>query len=445
MNKLIVAKFGGSSLADAGQFEKVKNIVESNKGRKYIIPSAPGKRQNNDYKITDLLYICSTHVKQGISFDDVYKIISDRYIEIVENLSKKYTYMNNLDIKPYLLKIKESIKNGASKDFTVSRGEYLNGIILSKLLKYDFIDANELIFFNKNGSINSQLTNKEIKGHLENIDRAVIPGFYGCDTCGKVKTLSRGGSDVTGSLVASAVNSDLYENWTDVSGFLMADPRIVDNPKPIKFITYRELRELSYMGATVLHEDCVFPVRKANIPINIKNTNSPEDAGTIIIADDAVLNKTKTITGIAGKKDFTVIAIEKNLMNNELGFCRKLLSILESNDVAFENMPSGIDTVSLVISNSQLDGKLDDIIDEINRSCKPDSIEVLPDMALIATVGRGMSKSKGAAAKVFQCLSNNSINIRMINQGSSEINIIVGVENSDFEKAIQSIYSGFVK
>ena len=336
MKDVIVAKFGGSSLADAHQFEKVKNIVESNLQRKYIIPSAPGKRHSKDYKITDLLYLCSTHVQQGISFDDVFKIISDRYKDIVTVLSEKYDYMNNLDINKYLIKIKYDIENGSSADYTASRGEYLNGIILANLLNFSFIDASELIFFGKSGRLNTEETQKHILEKLTTIKNAVIPGFYGSDYLGNIKTFSRGGSDITGALIARGVDANLYENWTDVSGFLMADPRIIKNPMPIEKITYRELRELSYMGATVLHEDSVFPVREADIPISIKNTNSPNDPGTLIVGDTNPIYRDGNITGIAGKKDFTVIAIEKNLMNTELGFCRKLLSILESNNVVLK-------------------------------------------------------------------------------------------------------------
>lgn len=443
MSNIVVAKFGGSSLADAHQFEKVKNIIETNPERRYIIPSAPGKRHGKDYKITDLLYLCNTHVQQGIPFDDVFKIISERYKEIVEELSKKYDQMKQLNIDSYLTTIKDEIANGASPDFTASRGEFLNGIILSTLLGYEFVDAQKIIFFNKFGSFDSLTTQKAIKNSLVNIEKAVIPGFYGSLPNGEVKTFSRGGSDVTGAIIARGVSASLYENWTDVSGFLMADPRIVENPHPIETITYRELRELSYMGATVLHEDSVFPVREAGIPINIKNTNRPSDPGTLIVDDASHISKCGSITGIAGKKDFTVIAIEKNMMNTELGFCRKLLSILETNGVAFENMPSGIDAVSLVIADSQIDNKLDDIIEEIHRQCKPDSIDVYPNMALIATVGRGMTQSKGVAAKIFEALAKNKVNVRMINQGSSEINIIVGVETTDFEKAVEGIYNAF--
>lgn len=448
MENIIVAKFGGSSLADAHQFEKVKHIVENNPERKYIVPSAPGKRHDKDYKITDLLYLCHTHVQQGIPFDDVFKIISERYKEIVQELSGRCNRMKDLDIEHYLNVIKNDISEGASSDYTASRGEYLNGIILSTLLGYEFIDPADVILFDAQGCLDSDATQAAAHNRLAKTEKAVIPGFYGSQCEGEckkhIKTFSRGGSDVTGAIVARAVNASLYENWTDVSGFLMADPRIVTSPRPIKTITYRELRELSYMGATVLHEESVFPVREAGIPINIKNTNMPQDPGTLIVSDTISTNTFGTITGIAGKKDFTVITIEKNLMNNELGFCRKLLSILETNGVVFESMPAGIDSVSLVIADSQIKNKLEDILHEIKRQCNPDSIEVLPNMALIATVGQGMSQSRGIAAKVFDALAKNTVNIRMINQGSSEINIIVGVENNDFEKAIRSIYEAFM-
>lgn len=448
MENIIVAKFGGSSLADAHQFEKVKNIVDNNPNRRYIVPSAPGKRHSKDYKITDLLYLCHTHVQQGIPFDDVFKIISERYKEIVKELSSRYSHMKDLNINYYLDIIKKDISKGSSSDYTASRGEYLNGIILSTLLGYEFIDPADIILFDEDGCLCSSDTQKAAHSRLTRVEKAVIPGFYGSQCEGQcekhIKTFSRGGSDVTGAIIARAVNASLYENWTDVSGFLMADPRIVTSPHPIKTITYRELRELSYMGATVLHEDSVFPVREAGIPINIKNTNMPQDPGTLIVSDTKATNTIGTITGIAGKKDFTVIAIEKNLMNTELGFCRKLLSILETHGVAFESMPAGIDSVSLVIADSQIKNKLDNIIHDIKRQCNPDSIEVLPNMALVATVGQGMSQSKGIAAKVFDALGKNNVNIRMINQGSSEINIIVGVENNDFEKAIRSIYEVFI-
>lgn len=443
MNNYITAKFGGSSLADANQFAKVKEIIESNQDRRYIIPSAPGKRHEKDYKITDLLYLCNSHKENGIPFTDVFKIITERYVEIVKELSIKYKHMCDLDIKSYLKEIKHNINEGSSPDYTASRGEYLNGIILSTLLDYEFVDAKEIIFFDNNGCLDSNKTQSSIEQKLSKISKAVIPGFYGTDTKGNIKTFTRGGSDVTGALIAKGTYASLYENWTDVSGFLMADPRIVSNPKPIKTITYKELRELSYMGASVLHEEAVFPVKEQGIPIQIKNTNCPQDYGTLIVDEKSPIEHSGSITGIAGRKNFTVISIEKTLLNVEIGFNRKLLSILEMNSVSFENMPSGIDSVSLVIEDSQLKNKLDEILEEIKRQCRPDNIEVYPNMALIATVGRGMSNTTGIAAKIFKSLANENVNIRMINQGSSEINIIIGVETKDFEKAINAIYTVF--
>ncbi|MDP4144443.1 MAG: aspartate kinase [Bacillota bacterium] len=437
MNKIVVTKFGGSSLASAEQFRKVKAIIDSDENRRFVVPSAPGKRNSKDYKITDLLYLCHAHVQQGISFDDVFKLIIERYTQIISELSL------TLDIMPYLNEVKEKLTSGASADYAASRGEYLNGLILSNFLDAEFVDAADVIFFDEFGNFDAEKTQATIKERLSNVHKAVIPGFYGSTPDGEIKTFSRGGSDFTGSVIARGVGADLYENWTDVSGFLMADPRIVENPKSIEKITYRELRELAYMGASVLHEEAIFPVRDVGIPINIKNTNAPQDPGTLIIADAGPIDHSGTITGIAGKKGFTVIAIEKTLMNSELGFCRRLLSILEMHGVAFENMPSGIDSVSLVIADSELKNKRDRIIEEIKRQCNPDSIEVHPNMALVATVGRGMAKTKGISAKLFDAMAKEKVNIRMINQGSSEINIIVGVESNDFEKAIKSIYKTF--
>ena len=431
----IVTKFGGSSLADSVHFKKVKNILESNPERKYIIPSAPGKSSFKDFKITDLLYLCHAHVKSGISLDDVFKLISERYKSIVDDLNL------NLDLTSYLNIIKTDIENGASVDYTASRGEYLNGIILANYLNIDFIDAKDVIKFNKYGTLNIEETCVALKDKLSNHERAVIPGFYGSNEHGDIVTFSRGGSDITGALVAASINAKLYENWTDVSGFLMADPRIVNNPKKIKTITYGELRELSYMGASVLHEEAVFPVRTSGIPINIRNTNEPENEGTLIVSNE--IKHENTITGIAGKQNFTVLSIEKSMMNSELGFCRKILTILEQNGVSFENMPSGIDTVSVVISDSNLKNKTEIIVEEIKRACNPDSVVVYPNMALIATVGTGMAYTKGVASKIFTALAESDINIRMIDQGSSEINVLVGIENDDFEKGINAIYKAF--
>lgn len=434
-----VTKFGGTSLADADQIRKVRAIVHSDRERRYVIPSAPGKRGPDDYKITDLLYLCHTNVQHGVSFDHVFQIISERYLSIAGDLDL------STDLQPVLERIRTEIAGGAPADYVASRGEYLSGRILADYLGYDFIDPAELIHFDAYGSYDAEQTGRDVRRCLAPHETAVIPGFYGSTPDGKVKTFSRGGSDITGAIVAHGVGADLYENWTDVSGFYMADPRVVKDPKLIKRVTYRELRELSYMGASVLHEESIFPVKKAGIPILIKNTNRPEDPGTFIVNDDEPLNKPGQITGIAGRKDFTIIAIEKALMNSELGFARKILSILETNRISFEHLPSGIDTISVVIADDQLNNKMATVLKEIERECKPDSLEVIHDMALIATVGRGMAYTPGIAAKLFTSLGKAGVNVRMIDQGASEINIIVGVETADFEQAVQAIYNAFVE
>ena len=433
-----VAKFGGSSLADAEQFRKVQSIIESDPERRYIVPSAPGKRNNDDRKITDLLYLCHTHVQQTVPFDDVFEIIKERYLRIMDNLGLAF------DLKPELDTVKTRIASGASADFTASRGEYLNGLIMSQLLGYDFIDPVEIIFFDERGTLDAEKTQAATAKRLARHERAVIPGFFGSDLHGNVKTFTRGGSDVTGAIVSRGVQADIYENWTDVSGLLMTDPSIVKNPKPIDTVTYRELRELAYMGAKVLHDEAIFPVREANIPVCIKNTNRPEDHGTLIVQDADPITHRGNITGIAGKKGFTVIVVEKALMNAELGFGRRVLSVLEVNGISFEHMPSGIDTLSLVIADTELENKLESVVKEIQSECRPDSVELYPNMALIATVGRGMAHTPGIASRLFTALSDKRINVRMIDQGSSEINIIVGVENEDFEKALHAIYEAFI-
>lgn len=433
-----VAKFGGSSLADADQFKKVQFIIESDPDRRYIVPSAPGKRNNSDRKITDLLYLCHTHVQQKVPFDDVFKIITGRYLQIVKDLGLSF------DLQPRLDEVKIRIASGASADYTASRGEYLTGLIMSQLLGYDFIDPAEIIYFDEMGKLDAERTQAETEKRIARHDRAVIPGFFGSDVRGNLKTFSRGGSDITGAIVARGAHADIYENWTDVSGLLMSDPSIVKNPKPIDTVTYRELRELAYMGAKVLHDEAIFPVREADIPVCIKNTNRPEDPGTMIVQDADPITHRGNITGIAGKKSFTVIAVEKTLMNTELGFGRRVLSVLEVNGISFEHMPSGIDTLSMVIADTELENKLESVVQEIRTECRPDAVEVYPNMALIATVGRGMAYTPGIASKLFTALSNKKINVRMIDQGSSEINIIVGVENEDFENALRAIYEAFV-
>ena len=433
-----VAKFGGSSVADALQIEKIRNIIENDEDIKYVVVSAPGKRFSEDSKVTDLLYLCKTHIEHKIPYEQIFQVICDRFMAVEVNLDV------DIDLEHEFEEIKRNLEAGASADYIASRGEYLNAMIIASYLGYDFVDAAKIVKFDEKGRFMEELTDKAIRKELANHEKAVIPGFYGSKIDGSVKTFSRGGSDITGSIIARAVGADMYENWTDVSGFLMADPRIVKDPKPISTVSYKELRELSYMGASVLHEDAIYPARVANIPINIRNTNRPEDPGTIITAEPAKLEDGQIIAGIAGSKDFTVIAMYKNLMSSERGFIRKMTGILEDFDVPIEHIPSGIDTLSVVIDNNVIDGKLDEIVEEFTRQLKPDTIEVFEDMALIATVGHGMSSRTGVSAALFTALAKEKINIRMIDQGSSEMNIIVGVENKDFEKAIKSIYEAFV-
>ena len=433
-----VAKFGGSSVADALQIEKIRKIIEDDGEIKYVVVSAPGKRFSEDSKITDLLYLCKTHIEHKIPYQQIFQVVRDRFMAVRVNLDVDVNLDREFD------EIKKNLEDGASADYIASRGEYLNAMIIAAYLGYDFVDAAKMIKFDEKGRFMEELTNKEIKKELANHEKAVIPGFYGSKVDGSVRTFSRGGSDITGSLVARAVEADVYENWTDVSGFLMADPRIVDNPKPISTVSYKELRELSYMGASVLHEDAIYPARVANIPINIRNTNRPQDPGTIITSEPGQLEEGQIIAGIAGSKDFTVIAMYKNLMSSERGFIRKMTGILEDYDVPIEHIPSGVDTLSVVLDNDGIDGRLDEIVEEFERQLKPDTIEVFEDMALIATVGHGMSYRPGVAAKLFVALAQENVNIRMIDQGSSEMNIIVGVENKDFETAIKAIYRAFV-
>lgn len=431
-----VAKFGGSSVADALQLQKVKKIIEADPDRKYVVVSAPGKRYSDDNKITDLLYLCKTQVDHKLPADHIFQVICDRFKIMEVNLGI------NVNIEKELDEIRTNLRRGVTADYIASRGEYLNAILTAAFLGYDFVDATKLIKFDNKGRYLAKETNEALSAELANHERAVIPGFYGSAPDGSVKTFSRGGSDVTGSLVAKAVGADVYENWTDVSGFLMADPRIVENPKPIERITYKELRELSYMGASVLHEDAVFPVREVNIPINIRNTNDPENPGTII--SDTPSDSQNIITGIAGRKDFTVVALYKNMMNSEIGFVKRLLTILENNEISFEHLPSGIDTVCVVISNKQLEGKMQDLLEDIEKRLKPDTLDIYEDVALIATVGLGMSRRLGVSAALFTALNDAKVNVRMIDQGSSEMNIIVGVENDQFETAIDAIYHAFV-
>lgn len=432
-----VVKFGGSSLASAEQFKKVGKIIREDTARRYVVPSAPGKRFSSDTKVTDMLYQCYGAAESGKEFKPMLEKIAARYNEIIQGLGLKLSLNDEFD------KIAEMFTNKAGKDYAASRGEYLNGIVMANYLGFEFVDAVEVIFFHDDGTLDTEKTNQMLSGRLRACEYAVIPGFYGALSDGTVKTFSRGGSDITGSLVAKAITADLYENWTDVSGFLVADPRVINNPEVIETITYRELRELSYMGASVLHEDAIFPVRKEGIPINIRNTNAPDEKGTLIV-ESTCRSPRFTITGIAGKKGFASINIDKAMMNSEIGFGRKVLGVFEDNGISFEHMPSGIDTMTIFVHQSEFVEKEQQVIAGIHRAVQPDYVELESDLALIAVVGRGMRATRGTAGRIFSALAHARVNVKMIDQGSSELNIIIGVKNSDFETAIRAIYDIFV-
>ena len=436
---LKVAKFGGSSVADALQINKIKNIIANDEDIKYVVVSAPGKRFSEDSKVTDLLYLCKTHIEHNLPYQQIFQVICDRFMAVKVNLGV------DVDLTAEFAEIKKNLEAGASADYIASRGEYLNARLIAAFLGFDFVDAASMVRFDEKGKFMEDLTNKTIEKELSKHEKAVVPGFYGAKIDGNVKTFSRGGSDITGALIARAMGADVYENWTDVSGFLMADPRIVKDPKPISTISYKELRELSYMGASVLHEDAIYPARIANIPINIRNTNKPEDPGTMITAEPAKLEDGQIISGIAGSKGYTVVNVCKTGLSNEKGFLRRMAGVLEDNDITIEHIPSGIDTVSAVLSDKAIDGRLDEIVESLQQMLKPDHIDTSDNMALIATVGIRMSSRLGVSATLFTALAQAGVNVRMIDQGSSEMNIIVGVENKDFETAIRAIYNAFVK
>ena len=432
-----VVKFGGSSLASAAQFAKVGDIIRADETRRYVVPSAPGKRNAKDTKVTDMLYSCYALAEAEEDFKGALKKIKERYNSIINGLNLTLSLEDEFRI------IAEKFEDKAGEDYAASRGEYLNGIIMANYLGYEFIDAAEVIFFDENGNFDDYKTDKVMAERLSHVEKAVIPGFYGSDIDGNVKTFSRGGSDITGSIVSKAVHASVYENWTDVSGCLVADPRIVENAQPIRVITYRELRELSYMGASVLHEDAIFPVRKAGIPINIKNTNAPEEPGTMIV-ESTCQKADYTITGIAGKKGFVAVNIDKDMMNSEVGFCRKALEAFEENGISIEHMPSGIDTMTVFVHQEEFEGKEQQVISSIRRLVNPDIIDLEADLALVAVVGRGMKSTRGTAGRIFSALAHANINVKMIDQGSSELNIIIGVSNNDFENAIKAVYDIFV-
>lgn len=432
-----IVKFGGSSLASAEQFKKVGTIIRADESRRYVVPSAPGKRFSDDIKVTDMLYKCYGAAIKEKKFAEQLEAIKARYNEIIDGLELDLSLDAEFDL------IRENFARKIGRDYAASRGEYLNGIIMANYLGYEFIDATEVIFFNEDGIFDANKTNDVLSKRLETAERAVIPGFYGAMPDGTIKTFSRGGSDLTGSIVAKAAKVDMYENWTDVSGFMIADPRIIPNPKTIEAITYKELRELSYMGATVLHEDAIFPIRKEGIPINIRNTNAPADKGTLIV--EATCRHPKyVITGIAGKQGFASITIEKAMMNSEIGFCRKVLQVFEDNGISIEHMPSGIDTMTVLVHQSEFEEKEQKVLAGIHQAVQPDSIELESDLALIAIVGRGMKSKRGTSGRIFSALAHAHVNVKMIDQGSSELNIVVGVRNHDFENAIRALYDIFV-
>ncbi len=435
-----ITKFGGSSLADAGQFKKVKDIIRADEARKFVVPSAPGKRFKNDEKVTDLLYKVYALASAEQDTSEVFEKIYERYESIRSELQL------STDVRKLIDEIKSRVEGGATIDYAASRGEYLNGILLAEYLGIKFVDAAEVVFFDGKGVLDAEKTNTVMAKRLAKYGAAVVPGFYGSRPDGTIKTFSRGGSDITGSLVARAVNADIYENWTDVSGFMVTDPRIVPETKAIKFITYKELRELSYMGAAVLHQDAVFPVQQSGIPINIRNTNAPEDEGTMIVKkiEPSMKNDDIKITGIAGHTGYCAITIEKSMMNSELGIGRRFLEIFERNNILFEHLPSGVDTMTAVLNTKAIQGKLEHVLQAIQDELEPDTVEFIPDLALLAVVGHRMAKSAGIAGKIFTALGKEHINIRTIDQGSSEINIIIGVDECNLEKAIRVIYDAVI-
>ena len=439
MLECIVTKFGGSSLANDEQFRKVRSILELEPTRRYLVPSAPGKRFSEDDKVTDLLYLCHSLAAEGKPFGDQFIKIRDRYLSIAQGLHLK------VDIAARLDEVEQGITAGKGRDWCASRGEYLCALLMADYLGWRFVDAADGIVFHDDGTLNDEKTQEKLSAVLSDGQPAVVPGFYGAKENGEVCTFSRGGSDITGALVARAVNADVYENWTDVSGFLMADPRVIDSPAEISSITYKELRELSHMGASVLHEDAMFPVHRAGIPTNIRNTNKPYHPGTMISKNAPHEISVPTITGIAGHRGYSVISVEKNMMNSEVGFGRKVLQVLENEGISFEHMPTGIDSMCVVVQSSVFEPHRAQVISEIEKLVEGSgSVSVSDNLSIIATVGRGMVHNCGTAARLFNAMSRARINVRMIDQGSSELSIIVGVNDSDFEQTIHAIYHEFV-
>ena len=433
--RAVVCKFGGSSLADDRQVAQVKRIIESDARRRFIVPSAPGKRNAADTKITDLLYLCHELARQNLDFSEPYSLVRSRYVELSTKLGVP------LDVGRLLDGLRKEIENGASRDFVASRGEYLCGRVIAGFLGATFIDAAEAIRFRTGGELDPA-SYSLLADRVDSEGVFVVPGFYGSDPDGAVRTFSRGGSDITGAIVARAVDAEVYENWTDVSGLLMADPGLVADARPVREITYREVRELAYMGASVFHDEAMFPVRSAGIPVHIRNTNRPQDPGTRILASRELTDD--LIAGVAAQPAFTMLFIEKAMMNQQKGFGRQVLEVVASHDISYEHTPSGIDTMSVIMRDDQLGEKGERLVDDIRRILQPDRVELLGGLALIATVGEGMSHRIGIAARLFSALADASVNVRVIDQGASEINIIVGVEEADYERAVRAIYDAFV-
>lgn len=431
----VVTKFGGSSLSCAKQFKKVRDIVLSDPMRKIVVVSALGKRDANDSKITDLLYILHAHLKYSVPYEDVWKIIYDRYVEVRDDLKLDYKIEDELDL------IAGQLDKNIPQDYLVSRGEFLAAKLMSRYLGYEFLDAKDVIEFNYDGTVNFDATGRKTKEKVAQLKKVVVPGFYGAYGNGVIKLFSRGGSDITGSIMAKCVNATVYENWTDVSGIMVTDPRIVKNPKSIKEITYNELRELSYMGANVLHEDSIFPVQELNIPIKILNTNEPQCPGTII--SNECKDNSQAITGIAGKKNFVAITVYKDHMSNEVGFLRKCLSIFEKYDISIEHVPTGIDNLSIVVARDQVEKCLYELIVDLKQELGAE-VTLWEDIALIAVVGRNMAHKCGLCGKLLSVLGENGVNMKMIDQGPDELNIILGINNCDYEKAIKVIYDNLM-
>lgn len=428
-------------MADAGQYAKVKSIIDSDPARRVVVVSAAGKRSSDDHKITDLLYLCYAHLQYGVDCEGVFEMIAGRYREICAELAL------SVDIEKELSYLREKLKAGISRDWLVSRGEYFSALLMADYLGFDFLDSEQWLHFNFDGSIDKDASYTALS-RLAADRRVVIPGFYGVMPDGHVRVMTRGGSDITGALAAAALDADLYENWTDVSGILMADPRIVKDPDTISRITYSELRELSYMGAQVLHEASVFPVRERGIPLNIRNTNDPENPGTLIMERfDSELpeEKDRLITGIAGRRNFTIVTVSKTGMSSTPGVLRRILEVFEHHGVSIDYTPSGIDSVSLVVSTEKTAGCIYSIVGEIQKDIRPDSVELTDNISVVAAVGRKMAYQPGSSGKLFAALGQNGINIRMITQGPQELNIIVGVDNADFEKTVRVLYDSFVK